>query len=323
MVSVSTRVSNRGRIQHTGGKRAGRKIWPSVNALGYPKVELSIGHIFVHTLVNALFNDPDLKDWSPGATTDHKNRSRSDNRASNLEWATAVVQTANRDANASACGNKKRQIEPWTIPGETWRVVPQTQGLTCVSNMGRVQIDVGSEHAAIRYTPLPQPKGDGRCYVNLSGTTRQIGNWMLRAFVRAPVDGESVDHFPDRNPQNNNLANLRWATREEQAKNRSTYKQRSGSRLYEIRRVGTLEWIPVDTSTARKEHGLNSMELSRTGDPKHHGKRTLPGRLGRYQVRYAPDPDQDDLPDEEWVTIVASEWVDGGKYACVRDKGRG
>ena len=39
------------------------------------------------------------------------------------------------------------------------------------------------------------------------------------SFIRMPKEGESVDHI-DRNPSNNKLSNLRWATRSEQAFNR-------------------------------------------------------------------------------------------------------
>ena len=49
-------------------------------------------------------------------------------------------------------------------------------------------------------------------------------NWLvLRTFIGPCPEGMESCHFPDRNPANNNLENLRWGTRKENAGDRDKH----------------------------------------------------------------------------------------------------
>ncbi len=320
MGRVRHKISNKGRIQHLGGKRSQSKIWPSTTPRGYKKFESKGGHFFVHLLVHVLFNDPELEQWEPGHTVDHIDRDKSNNEPSNLRWATVADQNKNKDSNAKFSGTKKRQVEPLCLEGEIWKNVPGT--LAMVSNMGRVQCaPIGIGKVTVRYTPNPQPNGDGRCYVSIGRKTKQIGQWMLLAFDRPPSKGESCDHI-DRDPANNHLSNLRWASRKEQSQNRNPYHNRHGSRTYEMRLIGTDDWFEVNTTEAVEIYGIRTGgDLSRAANPSMDMKSVV-GSNGRYEVRFAETEDPD-LEDEEWRDVDLDEWEGDGKYVCVRNKGKG
>lgn len=58
---------------------------------------------------------------------------------------------------------------------------------------------------------------------------------MLMTWVGPPpTPGHTADHFPDRDPNNNELGNLRWATKREQNENQGPYKARS---VRKVRRI--------------------------------------------------------------------------------------
>jgi hypothetical protein len=273
----------------------------------------SIGHVFVHILVQCLFNDPELKAWTIASTVDHIDRNRSNNKAENLTWATFAEQTQNRslDSTASSGERKKHQTEPWELPGEEWRQLPDHE--VWLSNLGRVQVRVAKK--IVRYTPGPQPNGNGRSYISIGNVTRQAGNWILRCFVGPPPDGMSCDHFPDRDPKNNKLSNLRWATVAEQNENRCEYRPRTGSTTYGIRRSESDDWIHLTAYEARKKFGIDSSNL---GHAANYGF-----RVSGWLVCKVVDDDQQPLEGEVWKPVIVSEWRAGGKYMRVRNKGRG
>lgn len=67
---------------------------------------------------------------------------------------------------------------------------------------------VGSALRTIR--PIAAP--DGRVQVNLRGKTHRVANLVLTTFMGPRPPGMQACHFPDRDPANNALTNLRWDT---------------------------------------------------------------------------------------------------------------
>jgi antitoxin component HigA of HigAB toxin-antitoxin module len=108
---------------------------------------------------------------------------------------------------------------------EAWRAVIGFEGCYEVSNLGRVlsvermaRSSRGSSLRRVRpriLTPAPTNKY-GHLVVNLSldgvANMRTVHRLVLEAFVGPRPEGMEARHFPDRNPANNRLENLSWAT---------------------------------------------------------------------------------------------------------------
>jgi len=114
------------------------------------------------------------------------------------------------------------------IVGEIWRDVVGYEGLYQVSNLGRVKsvTRVVRSTAPKTWVYSRTVKGclcnvfaaqDGRTHVNLSknnhNKAHRVCRLVLLAFVGPCPEGMEACHFPDRNPANNRLDNLRWDTR--------------------------------------------------------------------------------------------------------------
>lgn len=205
-------------------------------------------------------------------------------------------------------------VEDHELPGERWAKVPESEGF--VSSFGRVQ---PTPHLP-RYTPVPKENGRSFVHIGKYGCC-QVGSFMLRAFVRAPIDNETCDHI-DRNFKNNTLENLKWSTKKEQAVNKEARPVYSTYRTYLVRPVGTVKWTEVDALTASRTFGLKSSQMSAVANPKTNRQTTKADDGIVYEVKCAPDPTSEDLPGEEWKDIVVEEWAEGGKYACVKNCGR-
>lgn len=78
-------VSNMGRVEH----KTGHRLFPKPVSSGYCMCR----NRSVHVLVAKAFIGPQP---FPGATVDHKDRNRSNNRVDNLRWATRKQQAQNR-----------------------------------------------------------------------------------------------------------------------------------------------------------------------------------------------------------------------------------
>lgn len=106
---------------------------------------------------------------------------------------------------------------------EEWRPVVGWAGLYEVSDLGRVRSLpksvahrlVGNYSVAGRVLK-PYPIRTGHLYVNLchegKKKHRYVHQLVLEAFVGPRPDGTEACHFPDREPSNNRLENLRWDT---------------------------------------------------------------------------------------------------------------
>lgn len=102
---------------------------------------------------------------------------------------------------------------------EEWRPVVRWEGVYEVSSLGRVRrVNPGkgsSRDGVLFGTRLPS----GHIAVTLRDSPRyertMLHRLVLEAFVGPCPEGMEACHFPDRDPSNNRLSNLRWGTRSE------------------------------------------------------------------------------------------------------------
>ena len=102
---------------------------------------------------------------------------------------------------------------------ERWLDVVGFEGRYQVSDWGRVKSVIRSAKADYKDLILSPAKGRyGHLTVILRGVKNKTGHvhrLVLEAFIGPCPPGMECRHFPDRNPGNNRLENLRWGTRQE------------------------------------------------------------------------------------------------------------
>jgi hypothetical protein len=97
---------------------------------------------------------------------------------------------------------------------ENWKDLPGYEGIYQVSDLGRVRrirldgvanepLRPGAVHGGWRHVTLCRD-GNHRCH--------QVSRLVLEAFIGPCPDGMEACHYPDSNPANNRLSNLRWDT---------------------------------------------------------------------------------------------------------------
>lgn len=108
---------------------------------------------------------------------------------------------------------------------EEWRKV-STEGKRCfyyVSNHGRVK-SISKKYGDNERLVKPYLSGCGYYYVDIDNRSQRLHSIIANTFLEArPTLTHTIDHI-DRNPSNNHLSNLRWATKSEQMQNSSNYR---------------------------------------------------------------------------------------------------
>ena len=174
----------------------------NVTGSGY----LSISHKGVHyylarEIAIAFIGPPPFK----GATVDHINHDRIDNRVVNLRWATRSEQRINQserlNSNASTPDEEQNDLE-----GEVWKCV----GRHCYSTMGRAR--VMKSHGNV-WGPIFTPKPSRMNNYALIGRGLFFHRQVALAFLGPPpFKGATVDHI-NQDKTDNRLCNLRWASK--------------------------------------------------------------------------------------------------------------
>lgn len=336
-------VSQFGRVRNW----TGNTYTPEGRDSGYKRLCVKKVRLYLHRLVHVLFNDPDLEGWKPGATVDHVDRNPSNCNAFNLRWASKAQQRHNQrprlqvqttriratfangeqrvyasqfecskllgiqNSGISRCiageyaqtkGVRFENIIDDDLPGEEWRAV----GKFRVSNKGRVgAADEG-------WKEFPKIGDDGYARYGV----KPFGGVVLEAFgFAAPSETHTVDHM-DRNPSNNALDNLRWATQSQQRDNQGS-RSGCGVRRLKARRAGSSdEWqFFANSSFATKATGCSIASIVKAANPKSRSKTA--GGYGGVRYEFESLGGEDDMDGEVWKTVVAEEWLEGGKYGGI------
>lgn len=122
-------------------------------------------------------------------------------------------------------------LTPYEIEVESWKQIPDYPHYEA-SDMGRIRSWYlrGSNRGTIAKTPsiinINYPRGDERGYVSVRDEfgnvkKRRIGGLVLSAHVGPRPEGMFACHFPDPNPRNCRLDNLRWDTPRENLKDKT------------------------------------------------------------------------------------------------------
>ena len=117
---------------------------------------------------------------------------------------------------------------------ETWKPVIGYEGLYEVSDYGCVRSLQRNGYKRIKYLKLGKEKGYFRASLCVGGIIYKkfVHRLVYEAFVGPIPDGLEIDHI-DGMPSNNELSNLRVATKKENANNPIT-RQRYLKKTYEI-----------------------------------------------------------------------------------------
>lgn len=127
---------------------------------------------------------------------------------------------------------------PFTLEGELWKTIPSFPEYM-VSNMGRVKrlaFNKRIGNNSLQYRPerlLTPRERNGYLVVTLSQNYHSGAHYIHRlvalAFIPNPNNLPEIDHI-DTNRKNNNVINLRWCSRKENANNPITKRKQSSMR---------------------------------------------------------------------------------------------
>ncbi len=238
-------VSSHGRVRsldrtllgRAGSTRVlpGKILKPKVQPSGHQSVSLSNGgYIFrsIHGLVLEAF----VGLRPEGMFGCHNDGNSGNNRIENLRWDTPrnnSLDAVRHGAQRSLKGPREYEYEYETIVGEEWRPVAGYEGLYEVSSLGRVRImgrmtrgKGGSRY--FRRSHLKKLATDRGGYLNVHlakdghKVTPGVHVVVLEAFVGPRPDG-MVGCHNDGDPSNNRIDNLRWDTREANARDTVTH----------------------------------------------------------------------------------------------------
>lgn len=237
-------VSTLGRVK---GK-TWRPLDPKPNPGGYVPIALSVNGRRVTRLAHVLVAKAFIPNPDDKPIVNHINGVRHDNRAANLEWATAVENRSKRVA-PSPVGRRTRKIVQMTADGSvvaTWDSIREAARILGVSH-GNISTCCRQNNRTIKgyrwayHDELLEPPGEeweqvlfkGRQYlVSTHGRVRtstgyttvgaKCGNYLaingalvhrlVAEAFRPKEDGQDVVNRLDGNPANNRADNLEWTT---------------------------------------------------------------------------------------------------------------
>lgn len=171
-----------------------REIPQFAHSIGYKTVNMNCKSVLVHRAVAlAWIPNPQQK-----PTVNHKDRVRTNNTVSNLEWATMLEQ--NRDRRRWK--KLPRLADEPDLDGETWMTVDVFE----ISNMGRVR----RNGKIVQYTQTDEP------YVSVrknDNTKHKLHRLVAVCFVdNDDPERKTVVNHIDGNKRNNAASNLEWCT---------------------------------------------------------------------------------------------------------------
>lgn len=108
---------------------------------------------------------------------------------------------------------------------EEWKKI-NIEGDRCiyyVSNHGRIK-SMSKKYGDNERLVKPCLSGCGYYYVDIGDRSQKVHSLVANNFLEPkPTLTHTIDHI-DRNPKNNHISNLRWATKSEQQQNSSNYR---------------------------------------------------------------------------------------------------
>ena len=139
---------------------------------------------------------------------------------------------------------------PW-LSRELW--LPTTvNALYEVSSRGRVRGPLGLKKLSIRRTSRRQKKVEiPYRVVRLGRTVYRVHTLVLNAFRGPPPEGWVSRHFPDGDPENNDLLNLHWGSHRVNLDDRVAH--------------GSLKMTPESVAELRHERALLGMSFVELG----------------------------------------------------------